>query len=46
MGLNEGDEAGVRYNESGRKKYNIIQNLFEISNKIIRRLRKDKNEIE
>ena len=30
----------------GGKKNNIIRNLFEISNKIIRRLRKDKNEIE
>ena len=46
VGLNEGDEAGVRYNESGRKKNSIIRNLFEIPNKIIRRLRKDKNEIE
>ena len=33
------------YNEGG-KKNNIIRNLFEISNKIIQRLRKDKNEIE
>ena len=46
MRLNEGNETGVRYKERGRKKNNIIQNLFEISNKIIRRLKKDKNEIE
>ena len=46
MWLTSASIHGVRYNESGRKKNDIIRNLFEVSNKIIRRHRKDKNEIE